>query len=109
MEGIWGIPISTILHGHSNSCHHKIIYLLQVDGDARLDCRVCLALELPLGVAPHLQGEDPMVEEGTNNPWRRQPRSFRSSIASGNKRKCYSYDRVGVLDHDSDMLGRSQS
>jgi len=72
MEGIWGLPIAMILRGHSNSCHHQIIYLLQVDGDARLDCRVCLALELPLGVAPHLQGEYPTAKEGTDYPRRRQ-------------------------------------
>ena len=59
MEGIRGLPIATILRGHSNSYCHQIVYLLQVDGDARLDCRVRHALELPLGVAPHLQGEDP--------------------------------------------------
>ena len=62
MEGIRGLPIATILHGHSNSCHHQIVYLLHVDGDARLDCSIPRALELPLGVAHHLQGEYPMVE-----------------------------------------------
>ena len=68
VEGIWGLPIATILRGHSNSYHQQIIYLLQADGDARLDCRVHQALELPLGVAPHLQGEDPTTEEGTDHP-----------------------------------------
>ena len=70
VEGIQGLPITMILCEHSNSCHHQIIYLLQVDGDARLDCRVCLALELPLGVAPHLQGEDPIAKEGMDHPRR---------------------------------------
>ena len=68
MEGIWGLPIATILRGHSNSYCHQIVYLLQVDGDARLDCRVHRTIQLPLGVAPYLQGEDPMAEEGTNHP-----------------------------------------
>ena len=68
MEGIWGLPITMIYRGHSNSYHHQIIYLLQADGDARLDCRVHRALELPLGVAPHLQGEDPMAKEGMDHP-----------------------------------------
>ena len=34
VEGIRGHPIAMILRGHSNSCHHQIVYLLQVDGDA---------------------------------------------------------------------------
>ena len=72
MEGIWGQPITTILCGHSNSYHHQIIYLLQADGDTRLDCRVHRTLELPLGVAPHFQGEDPMAKEDTDHPRRRQ-------------------------------------
>ena len=72
VEGIRGLSITTILHGHSNSCHHQIIYLLQANGDTRLDCRVHHALELPLGVARHLQGEDPMAEEGTDHPQRHQ-------------------------------------
>ena len=29
-----------------------------MDGDPRLNCRVRRASELPLGVVPHLQGED---------------------------------------------------
>jgi len=62
VEGIQGLPITTIQCGHSNSCHHQIVYLLHVDGDARLDCSIPRALELPLGVAHHLQGEYPMVE-----------------------------------------------
>ena len=72
MEGIRGLPIATILHGHSNSCHHQIVYLLHVDGDTRLNCSVPHALELPLGVAPHLQGENSMAEEGTDHPWHRK-------------------------------------
>jgi len=68
VEGIWGLPITMLLCGHSNSYHHQIIYLLQAGGDAHLDCRVRRALELPLGVAPHLQGEDPMTEEVTDHP-----------------------------------------
>ena len=59
VEGIRGIPIARILRGHSNSSRHQIVYLLQADGDARLDYRVHRAMELPLGVTPHLQGEDP--------------------------------------------------
>jgi hypothetical protein len=72
MEGIRGLPIATILCGHYNSCHHQIVYLLQADGDALLNCRVRRALELPLVVVPRLQGEDPMAEEGTDHPHRRQ-------------------------------------
>ena len=49
VEGIQGLPIAMILCGHSNSYHHQIVYLLHTDGDARLDCRVRHALELPLG------------------------------------------------------------
>ena len=71
MEGIQGLPIAMILRGHSISCHHQIVYLLQVDGDAQLDYRVHHTLELPMGVAPHLQGEDLMAEEGTDHPQRR--------------------------------------
>jgi hypothetical protein len=33
-EGIRGLPITMILHGHSNSCHHQIVYLAQADGNA---------------------------------------------------------------------------
>ena len=72
MESIRGLPIAMILRGHFNSCHHQIVYLVQADGDTRLDCRVHHALELPVGVAPHLQGEDPMAKEGTDHPRRRQ-------------------------------------
>ena len=72
MEGIQGLPIAMILCGHSNSCHHQIVYLLHVDGDARLDCSIPCALELPLGVAPQLQGEDPMAKEVMDQPRRRQ-------------------------------------
>ena len=43
-----------------------------MDGDPRLDCRVCWALKLPLGVVPHLQGEDPMADEGMYHPCLRQ-------------------------------------
>ena len=39
-----------------------------MDGDPQLDCRVCEALELPLGVVPHLQGEDLMADEGADHP-----------------------------------------
>ena len=53
MEGIRGLPIGMILRGHPNSYHHQIIYLLQEDEDARLDCTVRRALQLSLGVAPH--------------------------------------------------------
>ena len=35
--------------------------------------------------------------------------SFRSSIASSNKRKCCGSDRVGGLDHDSEVSGYSWS
>ena len=76
MEGIQGLPIATILRGHSNCCNHQIVYLLHVDGDAQLASRVRRALELPLGVAPHLQGEDPMAEEGTDHPRRHQSPVF---------------------------------
>ena len=72
MEGIRGLPIGMILRGHPNSYHHQIVYLLHVDGDAQLDFRIHRALELPLGVAPHLQGEDPMAEEGIDHPHHRQ-------------------------------------
>ena len=72
MEGIQGLPIVMILHEHSNSCHHQIIYLLHMDGNARLDCRVYHAMELPLGVAPDLKGEDPTTDEGTDHPCPRQ-------------------------------------
>ena len=34
----------------------------------RLDCRVRRASKLPLGVVPHLQGEDPMADEGMDHP-----------------------------------------
>ena len=34
VEGIRGLPIATILCGHSNSYHHQIVCLLQADGDA---------------------------------------------------------------------------
>ena len=110
MEGIRGLPIATILRGHSNSCHHQIIYLQHADGDARLDCWVCHALELQLGVAPHFQGEDPMAKEGTDHPQGTvRPRSFRSLIASSNKGKCYGFNRVSILDHDFDVLGCNRS
>ena len=109
MEGIRGLPMATILCGHSSSYHHQIVYLLQADGDTRLNCRVRRALELPLGVAPHLQGEDPTAEEGTVTLGALSPRSFRSSIASSNKRKCCGSDRVGGLDHDSEVSGYSWS
>ena len=69
VEGIQGLPIATIWCGHSNSCHHQIVYLLHVDGDARLDCSIPRALELPLGVAPQLQEEDLMAKEGMDHPW----------------------------------------
>ena len=72
VESIRGLPIAMIQREHSNSYHHQIVYLLQANGDARLDCRIHRALELPLGVAPHLQGEDPMAEEGTDHPQRHQ-------------------------------------
>ena len=72
MEGIQSLPIAMIRHGQSNSCHHQIVYLLHTDRDARLDCSVPRSLKLPLGVAPHLQGEYPMAEEGTDHPRRRQ-------------------------------------
>ena len=72
VEGIWGLPIAMNRRGHSNSYHHQIVYLLHVDGDTRLDCSIPRTLELPLGVAPHLQGEDPMTKEGTDHPRRRQ-------------------------------------
>ena len=72
VEGIQGLPIAMILCGHSNSCHYQIVYLRHTDGDARLNCRVHHALELPLGVAPHLQGEGPTAEEGTDHPRCRQ-------------------------------------
>ena len=68
MEGIRGLPIAMIRRGHSNSCHHQVVYLLHMDGDARLNCSVPRALELPLGVAPHLQGKDSMAKEGTEHP-----------------------------------------
>jgi hypothetical protein len=69
VEGIRVLPIARILRGPSNSCHHQSVYLLHAD-------RVHCALELPLGVAPHLQGEDPTAEEGTDHPWRRQSPVF---------------------------------
>ena len=72
MEGIQGLLIAMIQHGHSNICHHQIIYHLHADGDARLDCSIPRTLELPLGVAPHLQGENSMAEEGTDHPWHRK-------------------------------------
>ena len=72
MEGIRGLPITMILRGHSNSCHHQIVYLLQADGDAQLDYRIRQALELPLRVAPHLQGEDPTAEDGMDHPQRHE-------------------------------------
>ena len=72
VESIRGLPIAMIQREHSNSYHHQIVYLLQADGDARLDCRVRRTLEIPLGVAPHLQGEDSTAEEGTDHPRRRQ-------------------------------------
>ena len=39
-----------------------------MDGDTQLDCRVRQASELPLGVVPHLQGEDPTTDEGMDHP-----------------------------------------
>ena len=39
-----------------------------MDGDPRLNCRVCWASELPLGVVPHLQGEDLTADEGMDHP-----------------------------------------
>jgi len=39
-----------------------------MDGEPRLDYRVCRALELPLVVVPHLQEADPMADEGMDNP-----------------------------------------
>ena len=70
MKGIWGLPIAIIQRGHSNSCHHQIVYLLHADGDARLDCSVRRALELPLGVALIFKGLT--AEEGTYHPRRHQ-------------------------------------
>ena len=43
-----------------------------MDGYPRLDCRVRWALELPLGVVPHLPREDPMADEGTDHTHSRQ-------------------------------------
>jgi len=72
VEGIRALLIAMILHGQSNSYHHQIVYLPHVDGGAQLNCSIYHTLELPLGVAPHLQGEDPMAEQGTNHPCRHQ-------------------------------------
>jgi hypothetical protein len=72
VEGIRDLPITMTQRGHSNSYHHQIIYLLHVDGDARLDCSAPCTLELPLGVAPHLQGEYLTAKEGTDHPRRHQ-------------------------------------
>jgi len=109
VEGTQGLPITTILCGHSNSYHHQIVYLLQADGDARLDCRVHRALELPLGVALIFKGRTQWLKKvwitlSAVSPW-----SFSLSIASSNKHKCYGSDRAGVLDHDSSMSGCSWS
>ena len=43
-----------------------------MDGDPRLNCMVRWASELPLGVVPHLQVEDPMTDEGVDHPCSRQ-------------------------------------
>ena len=72
MEGIWGLPISMIRRGHSNGYNHHIVYLLHMDGDAQLNCIIPHALELTLGVAPHLQAEYPTSEEDTDHPRCRQ-------------------------------------
>jgi len=52
----------------SHNLHHPLILVILTNGDPRLDCRVCWASELPLEVVPHLQGEDPTTDEGTDHP-----------------------------------------
>ena len=67
-ESLRGLPPTTIHRVLSHNLYHPLVYVILMDGDPRLDCRVRRALELLLGVVAHLQGEDPMADEGTDHP-----------------------------------------